>query len=165
MALWTYNSGDPGWSRTGANIEIKNSGGLLGAWLADLSLSFFGHVAYLFPWAGSVFLVSILRGWFKKSTLAPSPLLLIVRWIGFFLLIIGTCGLFCLKLSADPIYLPGSAGGVVGEFFALHMVMVLNYKGALIVLLSALLTGNNLNNWIVMAMVIRTTRKGNNFIS
>ena len=49
IALLTYHTGDPGWLSTGQNIKIANWGGRVGAWLADVFLSLFGIVAYLFP--------------------------------------------------------------------------------------------------------------------
>jgi len=50
IALLTYHHADPGWSHTGSGGEIiHNSGGVVGAWLADVLLAICGPVAYLFP--------------------------------------------------------------------------------------------------------------------
>ena len=49
LAIGTYSVGDPGWSSTGNGAGISNSAGSAGAWIADVLLSLFGYVAYLFP--------------------------------------------------------------------------------------------------------------------
>jgi len=49
LAIGTYSVGDPGWSSTGNGAGISNSAGSTGAWIADVLLSLFGYVSYLFP--------------------------------------------------------------------------------------------------------------------
>ena len=49
-SLVSYDTADPGWSRTGSVTgELQNVGGLVGAYLADLAFWFFGLVAYTVP--------------------------------------------------------------------------------------------------------------------
>ena len=48
MALVTYSSGDPGWSRTGNGEAVSNAVGPAGAWMADIFFALFGYMAYLF---------------------------------------------------------------------------------------------------------------------
>src|SRR5688572_1438080 len=49
VCLYTYHPGDPGWSHAGSDAAIRNLGGSVGAWIADLSLYFFGAMAFAFP--------------------------------------------------------------------------------------------------------------------
>src|SRR5437870_759597 len=49
ISLVTYQTNDPGWSSTGLGNKVANWGGRVGAWAADIFLSLFGIVAYLFP--------------------------------------------------------------------------------------------------------------------
>ena len=57
IALATYESVDPGWSHVGQSQQVLNSAGRTGAWSADVLLSLFGYLAYLFP------LMIIYRAW------------------------------------------------------------------------------------------------------
>ena len=49
IALLTYHPGDPGWSYSGPTGEVRNTGGVAGAWFADIALYLFGYMAFLFP--------------------------------------------------------------------------------------------------------------------
>ena len=45
-----YSTNDPGWSRTGSlDGSIHNIGGVVGAYVADISFWLFGYVAYSIP--------------------------------------------------------------------------------------------------------------------
>ena len=62
MVLATYDPVDPGWSSTGMNRAIANAGGPFGAWLADVCMSLFGYMAYMFP---------LLLGWRARLPARP----------------------------------------------------------------------------------------------
>src|SRR5438045_3932689 len=49
VAFVSYHAADPGWLGTGTKNTIANWGGRVGAFLADVLLSLFGYIAYLFP--------------------------------------------------------------------------------------------------------------------
>src|SRR5438477_12920257 len=49
ISLISYHISDPGWSSTGLGKEVKNWGGRIGSWNADIFLLLFGKIAYLFP--------------------------------------------------------------------------------------------------------------------
>ena len=49
IALWSHHPSDPGWSHTGTADPIRNHCGVVGAWIADISLHLFGRFAYVFP--------------------------------------------------------------------------------------------------------------------
>ena len=49
IALWSHHPSDPSWSHTGVGDAVQNRGGIVGAWIADVSLYLFGGFAYLFP--------------------------------------------------------------------------------------------------------------------
>jgi len=46
LLFFTYHRGDPGWSHTGTDAVIRNAGGAVGAWLADILLYLLGLSAY-----------------------------------------------------------------------------------------------------------------------
>ena len=49
MALFTYSSADPGWTRSAGPVTVQNAGGRMGAWIADVLLLTLGYLAFLFP--------------------------------------------------------------------------------------------------------------------
>ena len=49
VCLWTYHPGDPGWSHAGDAGPVRNTGGTIGAWIADIGFYFIGVSAYLMP--------------------------------------------------------------------------------------------------------------------
>jgi hypothetical protein len=46
MVLFTYDRADPGWSHSAQVAEVRNAGGVAGAWIADLLLWLFGMSAW-----------------------------------------------------------------------------------------------------------------------
>src|SRR5699024_10686973 len=65
-ALLTYDATDPGWSRLGNGPPVHNMFGTPGAWFADVLLSLFGWLGFIFPWlvlyGGWLVFASIQRG-------------------------------------------------------------------------------------------------------
>ena len=49
IALVTFNHEDGGWLHPATTEKVMNACGVIGAWLADICLNFFGLIAYLFP--------------------------------------------------------------------------------------------------------------------
>ena len=61
LILATYSSADPGWSFSGSGEPLRNRGGVVGAWLADLLLYVFGASAWWWVFAGVVLVVTGYR--------------------------------------------------------------------------------------------------------
>ncbi|MCX2958395.1 MAG: DNA translocase FtsK 4TM domain-containing protein, partial [Serratia symbiotica] len=49
VALLSFNPSDPSWSQTAWHEPIRNFGGGIGAWMADMLLFIFGVIAYAIP--------------------------------------------------------------------------------------------------------------------
>ena len=73
LSLMTFHVSDPSWSHTGGIGQVRNAGGILGAWFADISMFLLGYVAYVLPLAIGV------MGWnaFRESRSVTEPLSLI----------------------------------------------------------------------------------------
>lgn len=110
LALLSYDPHDPGWSKTGTNSLITNSGGPAGAWLADVFFSLFGVMAFLFPLMLAYQTWCVLR---DKRNLRD-PLLVAVRTIGLCLVMVSGTGLAVQYAGDSPTTLPASIGGVLG---------------------------------------------------
>ena len=137
ISLLSYDAGDPGWSHTGDGGAIHNAIGPTGAWLADVSLSLLGWMAYLFP---------ILIGWRAWRILRDrnarfhAPLFALrVAGLGLLLLAGAAIATLCFEQSQQP--LPFSNGGIIGAAISAFMEKGLGYVGATILLLALFAIG------------------------
>lgn len=111
LALLTYDSHDPGWSQTGLDGKVKNAGGPAGAWLADVFLSLFGYLAYLFPVMLAYQAFVILRA---KNNKLLDPIIIVLRSTGLCLIMAAGTGLMVQMNGPDHAALPFSTGGLLG---------------------------------------------------
>ncbi len=139
LALLTYSPADPGWSHSGGGGPVRNYGGVAGAWFADVFLSVFGYLAYLFP------VMTAYSGWLVfRDRLRPEGIdgrLFALRWAGFLLTVGAGCGLATLHFGGGPESLPLDAGGVLGDLAATHLLRVFGGVGATLLLLALFLAG------------------------
>ncbi|MGR9046329.1 MAG: DNA translocase FtsK [Gammaproteobacteria bacterium] len=137
ISLVTFSNEDAGWTHSGTGQGISNAGGMVGAWLADFSLSVFGLMAYLFPvmicWHGYLF--------YTQNQQAGGKLTLAVRWVGFIATLISGTALLYLHLLRTRIDLPGSTGGILGQETGDALLIVFGDSGATLMLLAILLAG------------------------
>ena len=145
LALFTYHPSDQGWSQAVSADEIQNRGGIVGAYIANILLYFFGYPGYLFP------LVFVFDGWrIFKSRQAETPvtnLLRALRLIGFILLFSGCCTFAWLHLEVGsqlPAHFPdqtSSAGGVLGLALGPVLFGAFGFSGSTLLMLTILLVG------------------------
>ena len=89
IALITFHVSDPSWSHTGGYGQVRNAGGIFGAWFADITMFLFGYMAYVLPIGLG------LIGWnaFKERNAVTVPILIFGRTAGLALLLVTACGL------------------------------------------------------------------------
>ncbi len=137
IALVTFNHEDAGWSHSGTTQTISNAGGMIGAWLADFSLSFFGLMAFLFPvmlaWHG--YLV------YTQARKKGNKWIIAMRWLGFIATVISGSALFYLHLLRVPLELPGTTGGIIGQETGDALLVLLGNSGTTLLLLAVFLAG------------------------
>ena len=96
IALWSHHPSDPGWSHTGTAAPLRNHGGIVGAWIADIALYLFGGFAFVFP------IMIAFAGWVifreREDDAGWDYFHLSVRGIGFVLTLIMGCGLIWVRL-------------------------------------------------------------------
>ncbi|EQD29872.1 membrane protein, partial [mine drainage metagenome] len=80
VCLLTHNRDDPSWSHSGPELGVANWGGLIGAYLSDALLWFFGITAYAFPVLLAALALHVLR---ERARAPRSPLEPTLRLIGF----------------------------------------------------------------------------------
>jgi S-DNA-T family DNA segregation ATPase FtsK/SpoIIIE len=140
LSLLTYHFSDPGWShvsRSGA--AIANSGGQVGAYIADALYFAFGYLAYLLPIAFVYVSWATLQDLRALQTLDQRVLLL--RSAGFVLMIIGGCGLLSFETQLNQLNSMHGPGGLIGQAVGASWYHLLNLHGATLVLLAMFLVG------------------------
>jgi S-DNA-T family DNA segregation ATPase FtsK/SpoIIIE len=136
IALATFSLDDAGWTHSGTTKANANACGVFGAWLADISFSFFGLLAFSFPliifWAGYKL---------HKQRGAPKFFPLILHVQGIIATIISAAALLNLYLLRSGVDLPNSTGGIVGQEIGNTLVVKLGNSGATLFLMVGLLGG------------------------
>lgn len=139
ISLATYHTGDPGWSSTGVGAKAANWGGRVGAWLADIFLSLFGIVAYLFPF------LMVLSSWLaiEKREDAPRSREWIFRFMGWIFLVSSCCGLVSFYFHTQS-HLPAESGGIIGDLLGSGLSLLFNKTGSTLLFVTMLLFGTTL---------------------
>jgi S-DNA-T family DNA segregation ATPase FtsK/SpoIIIE len=136
IALATFSLDDAGWTHSGTTKAIANACGVFGAWLADVSFSFFGLLAYPFPllifWAGYKL---------HRQQEAPQIFPLFLKISGIIATIVSAAALLNLYLLRPGVDLPNSTGGIVGQEIGNSLVVKLGNSGATLFLMVGLLGG------------------------
>lgn len=140
LALGTYSPDDPGWSSSGLDGgKVANLGGPAGAWFADVLLTLFGYLAYLFP------LMVAYTGWLlfqdRRSEAPFDWRAFSLRSAGFLLTLAAGCGLASLHDVGAAQTLPVDAGGVLGRLVGQAMEGAFSFIGATILLLALFFSG------------------------
>ncbi|GAB3682905.1 DNA translocase FtsK [Salinisphaera aquimarina] len=126
-ALVSYSPRDPGWSAMGDGTAIDNLFGVPGAWFADVLLSLFGYLGFIFPW------MVLYAGWlvFANSDRPANDVFSkSVRGGALLLWLVSGCGLAWLVLGNGGDGLPQGSGGIVGAASAGALAGVINQVGA-----------------------------------
>ncbi|MCP5245059.1 MAG: DNA translocase FtsK 4TM domain-containing protein [Burkholderiales bacterium] len=133
LIFYSYDRGDPAWSHSGDSDHIRNAGGHIGAWLADLLLSLFGVSAW---WWIAFFLAAVswsyrridVAGIFDRHSI-------ILSVGGFFVLLLASSGLESLRFYSLNVSLPFQPGGLIGEGIGHYLSQLLGFTGATMTLL------------------------------
>ncbi len=157
IALMTYEAADPGWSHSGGQFPVANSGGVVGAWFADIVLYLLGYVAYLVP------LLVAYVGWLlflgRKPENRDDQVTSILRWSGFLVVVVTAAGLAKLHFSANAHLPMDSGGGVLGDIVGGGMYDMFNFLGATLFLLALFLTGFTLLTGLSWMQLMDSTGK------
>ncbi len=171
IALLTFSYEDPGWTHSGSGVAIHNACGVVGAWVADFSLSILGVTAFFFPfmiaWQGCQF---VLRREGRTTHWE-----LAFRWLGFVVSGLTISVLAYLHVIRLDFFLPNGAGGILGEELGELLTVVLGRSGVTLFLLTLLLSGVTLLthlSWLTVVdgvgkytlLIVRFLRQKNNLI-
>ena len=146
LALVSFDPLDSAWTHTGVSRPVNNLGGVVGAWFGDVTLYFFGYMAYLLP------LTVAIAGWWILRQRGPRELdveIVLFRSLGVVVGLTAGCGLAALHLPADivnlrlPVDMPmvGSGGGRLGVVVSGALLNAFGYSGGVVLLLVLCLAG------------------------
>lgn len=150
LVLATWTSTDPAWSHSIDTQHIKNKGGALGAYTADLLYFLFGLSAWL--WV-VLLLQRVALGFYRLShAVAPTKVsapqrLPRIQWeagIGFVLLLIGSMLFEYQLITALNGILPAGAGGQLGRVFAELFDHTIGPAGTTLLFLAFIAAGSSL---------------------
>ena len=158
IALLTFDANDPGWSHSTSYQSIHNACGLLGAWLSNFILYFFGLMAYLIPLMvfGLGYMIYIADKAHKARWLLMS------RSGGFILTMLSGSAILFLHLHflRTKVDLPESPGGIVGQEIGDVLVHLLGNSGSTLLLLALFMTGITLMTDLSWLGVMNLIGKG-----
>jgi len=158
VALLSYNHLDPAWSHMGSDQQIRNFGGVAGAWLADLTLYLFGYMSLLLPIMVIYTGVLLIRN--NPSEEEARTTILAVRWAGFVLTLVAGCAISSLHFDADPTRVPLDAGGILGQLAGISLSAKLGFLGATLLHLALFMAGLTLFSGISWLEVVDRTGAG-----
>ena len=134
MALLTHDSDDPGFTTSGSGAKVVNAAGTAGAWIADLALFLFGmSVWWLLLAAGRD---ALTRAAALLRHAAPPVRAPRERWLfglGLLGLMGASCALESTRLYRWEPWLPGPAGGILGDLLGAGSVRLLGFSGSALV--------------------------------
>jgi DNA segregation ATPase FtsK/SpoIIIE, S-DNA-T family len=140
VSLVTHHQGDPGWSHTGTGgYAVRNSGGIVGAWLADILFYICGRFAYVFP------VMVGYTGWLmyrdrKRQEWVEYPVLCI-RASGFLLTLLAGCALMWVRTDRLIAVAPPLGGGILGDLVGHTTINACGHLGGVLLMLASFLAG------------------------
>ncbi|GFO76465.1 DNA segregation ATPase FtsK/SpoIIIE, S-DNA-T family [Bathymodiolus platifrons methanotrophic gill symbiont] len=157
ISLISFSHEDAGWSHSGTGMATNNAGGMVGAWLADFSFSFFGVIAFSFPliifWQAYLF--------FSNKTLVAIGSMKYIRWFGLLVTIISASTFCYLHILRCQIELPRNSGGIIGQELGEASIITFGNSGATLLLIAVFFAGLTLYthiSWVkLMEIVGRNT--------
>ncbi|HLQ03126.1 MAG TPA: DNA translocase FtsK 4TM domain-containing protein [Burkholderiales bacterium] len=134
LVLTTFNRADPGWSHSVAEGEIRNLGGRVGAWIADMLLYLFGVSAWW--WVALLVFAAIWTFRRLEGGLTGDRRSFAIALTGFAVLLLASSGVEALRLHSLRIALPLAPGGLVGDIVARVLQSGFGFTGATLILLT-----------------------------
>ncbi len=135
LSLFTYHAADM--SATKASL-IANRAGLVGAWLSKQLLWIFGYLSYVLPIGLCYWAFSLVK---YPLNLKDKFDILLLRLLGFILMMLGLCGIASLEGISFGQTMPFSSGGALGFYVAKALYVAFELAGSMVLLLAISLIG------------------------
>ncbi len=142
LALLSHHPADPAFSTSGSGEALHNKAGLLGAWLSDLVLFFFGASAWWLVVIGLRVWLTWLALWLRGPATVPDRHARQWFWTGLVVLMVASCGLEWTRLYRLDNWLPGGqAGGALGAMVGPLSMRWLGFAGSGVLWIAAAVVG------------------------
>jgi S-DNA-T family DNA segregation ATPase FtsK/SpoIIIE len=141
VALLSYSSTDPGWTRISTTSQVANAIGPAGALFADIFFTLFGSMAYLFPLLLAGRAIQILRTRLLKETTPFDSVTFSLRLIGFLLVMVSATSLASIQFGDSTSLYPEGFGGILGTKISVSVLEAFSFTGGTLILLSLFLFG------------------------
>ena len=138
ISLLTYSPVDPGPTHTGSTTEIVNTGGKVGAWIADLLFTLFGRMSWLFL---ILLCVTIWRTYKDRTVDREPDFRYFLTAFGFVIAMIGACVLEQIYYPLDDPAINFNAGGIIGQYGIRGFQLNFGIVGATVILIGLLIVG------------------------
>jgi S-DNA-T family DNA segregation ATPase FtsK/SpoIIIE len=153
LVFYTYDRADPGWSHGVSDMgSIRNAGGRVGAWVADVMLLLFGLSAYWWVAFGAALIwwefrriEAVAEGDRRSYAIAA---------VGFAVVLVTSCGLEAIRLHSMKVALPQAPGGMLGAIVGGSLEQALGFTGATLILLMLFAAGLSLFTGVSWLTVI-----------
>lgn len=151
LSLLSYSETDPNWfGKVSLKTSVSNSGGWVGAYLADILLFLLGVLAYALPF------VMAYLAWihYVSSQEAKEFVHPWIRLLGACLLILGASGAASFEFIGSFNLFPHTVGGIIGDIFSKMLDTAFNSTGTILLLVAMCFTGITLLtglSWITTA--------------
>jgi len=155
LSLISYDPADPSFFSYSSqkNLAIQNWMGIVGAYVSSLLFHGFGFPSFLIPFVLGFYALSFILRWEWKYPL--------VKWGGWFILLIVSSALFSLWMKPIRIYAQDLlVGGLIGEILSRNLVRFFNVPGATILLAMILILGFVLGTGLSFVVALRGLGRG-----
>ncbi len=135
FSLLSYNVQDPSWSSSGADTQVRNWIGRLGAWTADIAYFSLGFSAWWCLVAGARAWLVALAVWLRGEEAPLGSSFEFTRsraafWLGLLILLASSCSMEWLRLYKLDASLPGQSGGALGYAVGKLSLQWLGFTGS-----------------------------------
>lgn len=127
LSLLSYSTNDPGWRQAQLSAPIANLGGRVGAFIADISFSLFGYMAYLLA------LIPIVRFFQRLKGIDVQYGMLGWTWRFSGMLMVLISGAILSHLFDVAEHLPAGAGGAMGSVISVPLAESFGFIGAVLI--------------------------------
>lgn len=138
ICLFTWSPADIGLMNTGSGDGITNTGGKVGARIADLLFTMFGRMSWLFFF---LLCTAIWRAYKYRTPAREADFNYFLIAVGFVIAMIGACA---LEQIYFPVHNPATnfdSGGIVGQYGVQVFQLNFGNVGATVILIALLITG------------------------
>ena len=146
LSLLSYSTADPAWRQSQGSLPVSNLGGTVGAFVADVSFSLFGFMAYLLALIPMVRFLQRYKGFDVEYGLAGW------LWRTSGVLLVLTSGAVLSHLYDVSNVMPAGPGGAIGNTIATPLALSFGLLGATLIASFVFIIGLTISSdisWLV----------------